>query len=203
MIRPRHLPTIALAAVTLAAAAVPAAAQQQSESYKFLSAIEKEDGKAVTTMIETPGSTIINTKSPTTGKAALHILVGHSGTMYMQYLLQHKADPNIRDAKGNTPLMLAALAGRDDLTDLLLTFKANPNLANGSGQTALILAVNARNEAIARTLIAKGADPDQTDNMAGLSARAYALRDSRNPAMVALFKDTPKKVRAQVAGPKF
>ena len=198
MIRPHFL--LAFALTTLA---VPVAAQQQSESYKFLSAIEKEDGKVVTTMIETPGSTIINTKAVTTGKGALHILVGHSGSMYMQYLLQHKADPNIRDAKGNTPLMLAALAGREDLVDLLLTFKANPNLANTSGQSALVLAVNARNEGIARTLIAKGADPDQTDNMAGLSARDYALRDSRNPAMVALFKDAPKKVRAQVAGPKF
>ncbi|MEH3159849.1 MAG: ankyrin repeat domain-containing protein [Sphingomonas taxi] len=201
MIRARFLPALAVAAaVTLA---LPANAQQQSESYKFLSAIEKEDGKTVTTMIETPGSTIINTKAVTTGKGALHTLVGHSGSLYMQYLLQHKADPNIRDAKGNTPLMLAAMAGRDDLVELLLTYKANPNLANGAGQTALILAVNARNEAIARTLLAKGADPDQTDNMAGLSARDYALRDSRNPVMIALFKDAPKKVRAQVAGPKF
>lgn len=192
-----------LIALALTVTAVPAVAQQQSESYKFLSAIEKEDGKVVTTMIETPGSTIINTKAVTTGKGALHILVGHSGTLYMQYLLQHKADPNIRDSKGNTPLMLAALAGREDLVDLLLTYKANINLANQSGQTALILAVNTRNEPIARTLLAKGADPDQTDNMAGLSARAYALRDSRNPAMVALFKDAPKRPRAQVSGPKF
>ncbi len=198
MIRP-HL----LAALALTAVAVPATAQQQSESYKFLSAIEKEDGKVVTTMIETPGSTIINTKAVTTGKGALHILVGHSGSLYFQYLLQHKADPNIRDAKGNTPLMLAALAGRDDLVDLLITYKANLNLANSSGQTPLILAVNSRNEGIARTLLAKGADPDQRDNMAGLSARDYALRDSRSPTMIALFKDAPKKVRAQVSGPKF
>jgi ankyrin repeat protein len=198
MIRPPLLVALALAAV-----AVPATAQQQSESYKFLSAIEKEDGKVVTTMIETPGSTIINTKAVTTGKGALHTLVGHSGSLYMQYLLQHKADPNIRDTKGNTPLMLSALAGRDDLVDLLITYKANVNLANSSGQTALILAVNNRNEAIARTLLTMGADPDQRDNMAGLSARDYALRDSRSPTMIALFKDAPKKVRAQVSGPKF
>lgn len=190
-------------ALALAAAAAPVAAQQQSESYKFLSAIEKEDGKEVTTMIETPGSTIINTKAVTTGKGALHLLVGHSGSLYMQYLLQHKADPNIRDAKGNTPLLLAAQAGREDLVDLLLTYNANINLANSSGQTPLIVAVNTRNEPIARKLLAKGADPDQTDNLAGMSARAYALRDSRNPTMIALFKDTPKKARAQVAGPKF
>jgi len=198
MIRRRFLIALSLAAASIA----PAAAQQQSESYKFLQAIEKEDGKTVTTMIETPGSTIINTKSSTTGRGALHELVGHSGNLYMTYLLQKKADPNIRDPKGNTPLSLAVMAGREDLVDLLLAYRANPNLANSSGQTPLILAVNAREEPIARKLIDKGADPDQRDNLAGLSARDYALRDSRNPQMVALFKNAPKKVRAQVAGPK-
>lgn len=191
------------AALTLSPVLVaPVAAQQQSESYKFLSAIDKEEGKTVTDMIEAPGSTIINTKSVTTGKGALHILMGHPGTLYVQYLLQHKADPNIRDGKGNTPLILATMAQREDLVTLLLNYKANVNLANSQGQTPLILAVNNRDEPMARLLIAKGADPDQSDYLAGMSARDYALRDARNPALVALFKDLPKKARAQVAGPK-
>ena len=191
-----------LAAPLALATAVPAAAQQQSESYKFLSAIDKEDGKVVTDMIEAPGSTIINTKQVTTGKGALHILTSHAGSLYMQYLLQHTADPNIRDAKGNTPLILATMAGREDLVSLLLTYKANPNLANGQGQTPLILAVNNRDVDLTRLLLSKGGDPDQTDNLAGMSARDYAIRDARNPALVALFKDLPKKTRAAVAGPK-
>lgn len=186
----------------LLALSAPIAAQQQSDSYKFLSAIEKEEGKTVTDMVEAPGSSIINTKAVTTGKAALHILVGHPGSLFVQYLLQHNADPNIRDSKGNTPLILAAMAGREDLVTLLLTFKANPNLANGAGQTPLILAVNNRDEPLARLLIGKGADPDQTDNLAGMSARDYAVRDSRNPTMTALFAETPKKARAAVAGPR-
>lgn len=198
----RRLLSAAIPAAVLAATAVPVAAQQQSESYKFLSAIDKEDGKTVTDMIEAPGSTIINTKQVTTGKGALHILTSHAGTLYMQYLLQHKADPNIRDAKGNTPLILAVMAGREDLVSLLLGYKANPNLANGQGQTPLILAVNNRDVELTRVLLSKGADPDQTDNLAGMSARDYAIRDARNPALVALFKDLPKKSRAAVAGPK-
>ncbi|MBI0475842.1 ankyrin repeat domain-containing protein [Sphingomonas sp. MA1305] len=191
-----------LLAVALLLTAAPLAAQQQSDSYKFLSAIEKEEGKTVTDMIEQPGSTIINTRSTTSGKGALHILVSHPGALFFQYLLQHKADPNIRDSRGNTPLILAAMAQREDLVTLLLTYKANINLANAQGQTPLILAVNNRDLSMARLLIAKGADPDQTDNLAGLSARDYALRDARNPALVALFKDLPKKTRAAVAGPK-
>lgn len=196
---------IALTLVSLGAvgAIAPAAAQQQSEGYKFLQAIEKEDGNVVTTMIETPGSTIINTKQVTGGKGALHLLVSHSNALFFQYLLQKGADPNIRDGSGNTPLILAAQAGREDLVQLLLTYKANINLGNSSGQTPLIVAVNNRNQAIARLLIDKGADPDQTDNLAGLSARDYANRDSRNPALTALFTDLPKKPRRQVAGPKF
>ena len=38
----------------------------------------------------------------------------------MNFLLDHGADPNIRDAEGNTLLMSFTLAGRDDLVTLLL-----------------------------------------------------------------------------------
>ena len=44
-----------LFAAALMLAPTLAAAQQQSDSYKFLSAVEKEDGKTVTDMIEAPG----------------------------------------------------------------------------------------------------------------------------------------------------
>ena len=46
-------------------------------------------------------------------------------------------------------------------------------------------------------------DPDQPDNIAGLTARDYAQQDARNTAIAKLFADTPKKTRAAVAGPKF
>jgi ankyrin repeat protein len=203
MFRQRFLIALTLAPLALPAMVTPVAAQQQSEGYKFLQAVEKEDGKVVTTMIETPGSTIINTKQVTGGKGALHLLVSHSNSLFFQYLLQKGADPNIRDSAGNTPLILAAQASREDLVQLLLTYKANINLGNSSGQTPLIIAVNNRDAGVARLLIDKGADPDQTDNLAGLSARDYATRDSRNPAIAALFADLPKKAKRQVSGPKF
>ncbi|WP_267394869.1 MULTISPECIES: ankyrin repeat domain-containing protein [unclassified Sphingomonas] len=203
MFRQRFLIALTLAPLALPAVVAPAAAQQQSEGYKFLQAVDKEDGKVVTTMIETPGSTIINTKQVTGGKGALHLLVSHSNSLFFQYLLQKGADPNIRDSAGNTPLILAAQAGREDLVQLLLAYKANINLGNSAGQTPLIVAVNNRDAAVTRLLIDKGADPDQTDNLAGLSARAYATRDNRNPVITALFADLPKKAKRQVSGPKF
>ncbi len=197
------LPRLLLVAVALLSA-VPAAAQQSSQGYKFLEAVEKEDGKIVTDMLDTPGSTVVDAKQVTSGKAALHLLVPHSGSLFFQYLLQRGADPNIRDGKGDTPMVLAAMAGREDLVRLLLTYKAKPNLANAGGQTPLILAVANRDVALVRLLLSEGADPDQTDNLAGMSARDYAKRDSRNPVLAHLLADAPRAARrAAVAGPKF
>ena len=194
-----------LLACSLAALAKPAAAQIQSPSYKFLSAIEKEDGKTVTDMLDAPGSSIVNARNVTSGEGALHILVSHPGSDFFKYVLQQKGvDPNIRDAKGNTPMILAVQKGREDLVRLLLAYKANPNAGDSSGRTPMILAVGTGNLAIARVLLTNGGDPDQTDNLVGMSARAYAKRDSRNPALVQLLAQAPKKTqKAGVAGPRF
>lgn len=193
-----------LLAACLALAAVPAAAQQQSESYKFLEAIKKEDGKTVIDMLGKPGSTIINTREVTTGDGALHVIIKNGGgENFMRYLLQSGADPNIRDRRNNTPLMLAVQLGKTNYVPILLQYKANPNLANSSGETPLIAAVQNRDIATVRELLAKGADPDQTDNVAGMSARDYATRDTRNPLIAKVMAETPKKARAAVAGPKF
>jgi len=193
-----------LFAIGIAAIAVPVAAQQQSQGYKFLEAVEKEDGKTVTDMLDTPGSNVINAKQVTSGKGALHMLISHPGSLFFQYLLQKGADPNLRDDKGNTPLTLATMASREDLVRLLLTYKANPTLGKSGGQTPLILAVGNRDLALSRLLLNKGGDPDQTDNLAGMSARDYAKRDARNPALAKLLAEAPKSAkRAAVAGPRF
>lgn len=194
-------PILLAAAVVAAPAAI---AQQSSQGYKFLEAVEKEDGKTVTDMLDTPGSTLVNSRQVTSGNGALHILTSHPNSLFFQFLLQRGADANLRDGKGNTPLVLATMAGREDLAQLLLTYKANPNLGNAGGQTPLILAVTNRDVALTRLLLANGADPDQTDNLAGMSARDYAKRDGRNPVLTKMLADAPKgKKRAAVAGPRF
>ena len=194
-----------LAALLLAAALVatpPVAAQQQSEGYKFLTAVRDAKGNDVLEILNRPGSTVINTRDVSTGEGALHIVIKRGDATYLRYLLQKGADPNLRDGKGNTPLLLAVQLGQTDMVTILTGADANPNLGNPAGETPLIRAVQKRDIATARALLAANADPDQPDRLAGLSARDYAAQDTRTPALAKLFADTPKKQRRAVSGPK-
>jgi len=190
-----------LAAAVLATAS-PAAAQQQSQSYKFLQAVKDGKGDEVTKILEQPGQRIINTRDVTTGDGALHLVIRRGDETYLRYLLSRGADPNLRNGKGDTPLLLAIQFGQNALVDTLLLVKANPNLANSAGETPLIRAVQRRDLALVRALITAGADPDMTDNVAGMSARDYAHADSRSPAIAKLIDEKPKSAPRAVAGPK-
>lgn len=189
-----------LAGLLLASAA--GAQMMQSESYKFLQAVKDGKGNDVIAMVDRPGSSIINARDITSGEGALHIVVKRGDATYLRYLLQKGADPNLRDGKGTTPLLLAVIGGHAELVPLLIAGKANVNLGNGAGETPLILAVQRRDVEMTRTLLAAGADADQTDNAAGMSARDYARRDGRNPALAKLLEDAPKRARRAAAGPR-
>ncbi|CAN5835282.1 hypothetical protein BH11PSE6_BH11PSE6_25970 [soil metagenome] len=191
---------IALVAALLGTA-IPVQAQNQSEGYKFLQAVKDSKGTDVEKMLNVPGTTVLNTREVSTGEGALHIVVKRGDATYLRFLLAKGADPNIRDGRGNTPMMLAAGLGAIDLVDALIARKANVNLANASGETPLIRAVQRRDLGLARSLIAAGADPDQADVIAGKSARDYALEDNRATAMAKLMQETPKKARRAVSGP--
>ena len=193
-----------VAAALLGAFATPVTAQMmQSESYKFLQAVREAKGNDVTNMLDRPGASIINTRDVTSGEGALHIVIKRGDETYMRFLLQKGADPNLRDGRGNTPMLLAVSGGQPDMIRILAAAKANPNIANASGETPLIRAVQRHDIGMVRELLAAGADPDMADSVAGLSARDYASQDARNTAIAKLFADTPKKTRAAVAGPKF
>jgi ankyrin repeat protein len=193
---------LAFAALLLTATAAPAAAQQQSQSYKFLEAVRKGDGNTVTTMLDQPGQTIINTRDATSGDGALHIVARRGDALYMRYLLARGADANMRDKQGNTPMMIAVETGNGDLIDILRAGHANANLGNGGGETPLIRAVQRRDLGLVRAVLAAGGNPDQTDNVAGMSARDYAKADPRAGAIAKLIDETPKKTVRPVAGPR-
>ena len=203
MLRRPILNTALLAALSLTTVTVPAGAQQQSQRYKFLEAVRKGDGNAVIAMLDQPGQTIVNARDITSGEGAIHIVVKRGDAAYLRYLLAKGADPNLRDGNGETPMMLAVQAGQPELIQILATSRANANLGNNGGETPLIRAVQRRDLSLVRAVLAAGGNPDQTDNVAGMSAREYAKRDTRSLAILKTLEETPVKAPRAVAGPKF
>ena len=199
MVRTGWLATVAALAVMVAPGAE---AQRFSEGYRYLEAVRKADGAELTKILNNPSSRIVDARSDA-GEGALHIVAKRSDSTYLNFLLARGANPNLQDGQGDTPMMTALLNGFVPGVELLLQRKANVNLGNNRGETPLIRAVQLRNLEAVRLLLANGADPDQTDNVAGMSARDYAKVDTRAPAVSKMLADAPKlQARRAVAGPK-
>lgn len=178
-----------LLAIALAA---PAAAQFQSDGYKFLEAIKDREGDDATEMLNEPGSTIVNTRDITSGDTGLHLVVARSDALWIRFLLQRGADPNIRNKKGITPLQLATAMGFAEGVEALIKGGASVNVSDQTGETPLIAAVHSRNVAIVRLLLEKGADPDHYDN-SGRSARDYMELMSGNTLLKQEFANADAK----------
>lgn len=182
----------AIASALVLVLAAPAAAQFQSEGYQFLEAVKDREGDKATDMLSKPGSQIVNTRDITTGDTGLHIVVARSDALWVRFLLQRGADPNIRNRKGITPLQLATALGFTDGVDALIKGGASVNVADQTGETPLIAAVHARNVPLVRLLLDKGADPDRNDN-SGRSARDYMELMSGNTLLQQEFAEADKK----------
>jgi ankyrin repeat protein len=191
--------------VTLMSLAIPGVASAQfSDSYNFLKAVRERDGAKATEYVARPGSVIIDTRDQSTGETALHVVTRERDLNWMAFLLARNAKTDIRDGKGNTPLMLAAQIGFVEGAQLLIRRRAQVDLSNSGGETPLIRAVQNRDAAMVRALLLAGANPNKADTSAGLSARDYAARDRRSAAILRLIDETkPEKPGAAgTSGPK-
>jgi hypothetical protein len=180
------LPVLALAL------AVPAGAQFQSEGYKFLEAVKDRDGDVATDMLNKPGTQVINTRDITSGDTGLHLVAARRDVLWIRFLLQRGADPNIRNKQGLTPLQIATTLGFTDGVEALIKGGANVNVGDQTGETPLIAAVHQRNAELVRVLLAQGADPDHNDN-SGRSARQYMDLMSGNTLMKQIFQEADDK----------
>lgn len=189
-----------LGLVTVAAIAPVAALAQFSDSYNFLKAIRDRDGQKVTDFINKPGSgaVLINTRDSSTGEGALHIVTKRRDTVWLSFLLSKGANPDMRDAGGNTALMLASQIGFAEGLSLLIDRRAQVDLANSRGETPLMRAVQNRDIATVRTLLSAGANPNKTDTSSGMTARQYAERDARSLAIVKAMDEAKPKPKVKV-----
>ncbi|AHE56702.1 ankyrin repeat domain-containing protein [Sphingomonas sanxanigenens] len=191
----------AAAALFVAPAAAPA--QRFSDSYNFLKAVKDRDGTEATKLIEQPGTTIIDARDRESGETALHIVVKRRDNAWLSFLLGKGARPDIKDNDGNTPLMAAAQLRYVDGAQLLIARKARVNLANNSGETPLIRAVQLGDTNMVRVLVEAGADPNQRDLLAGMSAREYAQRDQRLTSILRELDAAKPQANKPMQGPKF
>ena len=179
------------------AVASPAQAQFFSPGYRFLEAVRKKDGEAVTKALSEPGSTLANTRDATTGDTALHIVTQRRDALWIRFLKDRGANVNARNDKGDTPLVLASNLGWTEGVELLVALGARVDESNRTGETPLIAATHRRDVAMAKALLKAGADPRRSDN-SGRSALDYAQRDGRsNPVLAEIEAAERNRAAAQ------
>ena len=89
----------------------------------------------------------INSRSNNRLKAApIQSSASRGHRKIVRMLLEHGADPNIREQGGYTPLHAAAQNGDDEMIRLLLYGGADLTIASNNGKTALDLALEAGHE---------------------------------------------------------
>ncbi len=200
------VPAALAVAVPVAMLATPAAAQNFSDGYKFLQAVEKKDGNTAMELLDTPGSTVINARDVADGRTALHIAVDRRDPTWLAFLLQRGANANIADNRGVTPLMRAVQLGFEEGVAALVGGGARVDQTNDAGETPLIFAVHQRNLSLMRVLLEAGANPDHSDN-SGRSARDYARLEGPNaPVLVEIERRSDadgsrQAASAEVYGP--
>ena len=194
--------TLALAAMLCAAVALPGPALAQfSDSYKFLEAVRKRNDEDLQKLFEKGGPNLVNTRDQTSLDTGLHIATRAKNLRYVNFLIAAGANVNMRNAAGETPLVIASNLGFIEAVPSLIAAGARIDESNSTGETPLITAVHNRNIALMRLLLQAGADPDRTDN-SGRSARDYAKLDVKSETLLAEIKASAKPKAKPGQGPQ-
>ncbi|MDR2797375.1 MAG: ankyrin repeat domain-containing protein [Treponema sp.] len=118
------------------------------------------------------------------GVAPLHFAAGNGYTGLIAFLIEKKADVNIKNASGTTPLHEAARSGNIAAMELLIKSGAEINAQDAKGNSVLHIAVpmNTHKEALS-LFLSKGANPNLRDEH-GDSPLHIAIRLNRNPDII-------------------
>ena len=186
-----------LAGVLAIAALMPVAAGAQnfSKGYKFLESVRNNEMSDVNNTLAQPGNQIINTRDGGTGDTALHILAARRDTPWLSYFLARGADPNIRNNKGETPVVVAAAIGYAEGVEALVASGARLDESNATGETPLRSAVHRRDLAMVRILLKGGASPSRSDS-SGRTALDYARIEDRSGTMATEMEASVKAKKA-------
>jgi ankyrin repeat protein len=105
----------------------------------------------------------------------------------MRLLLFYKADPDLPNAQGKTPLLLAVEQSYLEEAVLLLKFGADANYrSNAEHNSPLQCAIANKNTDMTRTLLAHGANPNQ-ETRSETTLLIQAIRDRAPAPLIALL----------------
>lgn len=154
---------------------------------------------------------LVNAKTLSDGKTALHLAIENRCTQSAQLLLQTNVNINESDDEGETPLMLAIICSLHEIAVELINRGARINLEDKRGNTALYFAALGRHLLLAQLLLDRGArrlpshhllhhcvGPQAADHaMVKLlleNGESLSVRDCDNctPIMLAIHHQLPK-----------
>ena len=88
---------------------------------------------------------------------ALTASLDANDTRALEWLLNKKADPNVRTPNGEAPLVVATLKGKSDHVMRLLDAGADRNFGYAHGYTALMAAISSSENELVELYLARGA----------------------------------------------
>ncbi len=132
------------------------------------------------------------------GNTLLHRTSGYINAQdSMKLLLDHGADPNIKNINMQTPLHIAANIGNFSSVSILLKYGADANIQDEDGATPLYLCVNRRGDSnVYKNFIDNGANPDIV-NSSGISPLHLVIERGDHITMKLFY--TVRKTRHKIS----
>ena len=126
------------------------------------------------------------------GMTLLYVACMRNRAYAASFLLDHGADANVRDRRGDTPLHIACYYGNHGVARLLLEHGAEVDASDTDGWTPLHNACFDGHAATVRLLLDHGADPDarNDEGEAPLDVMLRSVIDQeQNQAILELFQE--------------
>ncbi|AEF86947.1 putative ankyrin [Treponema primitia ZAS-2] len=121
------------------------------------------------------------------GITPLHYAAGEGYVGLVEFLLDKRADINVKNAAGTTPLHEAARGGQTGIMDLLIRNGADVNARDGKGNTPMHIGVPLEShQAALSLLILNGADPNLRDEH-GDSPLHILITLNRDPSITGVL----------------
>ena len=122
------------------------------------------------------------------GRTALHYVVDQADLVsWPGILLAAGANPNIQDNEGNTPFMLAATEGFDEVLKCLIAFHCDPDTPNYHGKSPIHFLAQKNHHHVIRFMMDLNCNFDPIDATGNIPL-FYAVNHNRPEAVKALLR---------------